>query len=197
MIANLVGGAFSCFPRCCKLAMTVARKQADTTQATFIGYVATITVGIRHGIGKKHATVHPDDYSRAVMLEAIGQGICIMGIAASKSSVAVILLRIVVLKWHKVLLWFCVASTSAMCIITTTLLFVQCRPVAFLWDPTIEGGYCWLNFTRVGLTMGGKSVWYVRCPQHFTDSSSSLVCNHGLRSRDPPLAHHHGPKHEA
>jgi hypothetical protein len=94
------------------------------------------------------------DYSKAIMWGAIGQGICIMGIAASKGSVAIFLLRIVLKKWHIALLWFCITSTTLLCIITTTLLFMQCKPTAFLWDQTIEGGYCWLNFTQVGLTMG-------------------------------------------
>jgi hypothetical protein len=90
------------------------------------------------------------------MWEAIGQGICILGIALSKSSVAVFLLRIVVRRWHVYVLWFCIVSTSILCIITTTLLFLQCKPTAFLWDHSIEGGVCWLNFTHVGLSMGGK-----------------------------------------
>ncbi|KAJ4352018.1 uncharacterized protein N0V89_007364 [Didymosphaeria variabile] len=125
---------------------------------TFIGYVGFITVGLTYGIGRKRAAVDPADYSKAIMLEAIGQGICIMGIAASKASVAVFLLRIVIFKWHKALLWFCIVSTTILCTITTTLLFLQCRPAAFLWDPTIEGGVCWLNFTHVGLSMGAWSA---------------------------------------
>jgi hypothetical protein len=27
-----------------------------------------------------------------------------------------------------------------------------------LWDQSIEGGYCWLNFTQVGLVMGAWSA---------------------------------------
>jgi hypothetical protein len=81
-----------------------------------------------------------------------------MGIAASKGSVALFLLRIVLKKWHIVFLWFCIVSTTICCIITTTLLFVQCKPSAFLWDQSIEGGYCWLNFTQVGLVMGAWSA---------------------------------------
>jgi hypothetical protein len=123
---------------------------------TLIGYVGCISVGVTHGVGRKTADiVRLDlDYSKAIMWEAIGQGICIMGIAASKGSVAIFLLRIVLKKWHIALLWFCITSTTVLCIITTTLLFMQCKPTAFLWDQTIEGGYCWLNFTQVGLTMG-------------------------------------------
>ncbi|ORY15011.1 hypothetical protein BCR34DRAFT_598717 [Clohesyomyces aquaticus] len=123
---------------------------------SFLGYVSCVTVGIGYGIGKKYAAVAPVDYSKAIMWEAIGQGICIMGIATSKGSVALFLLRIVVGRRHIVLLWFCIISTPILCIITTTLLFLQYRPTSFLWDHTIEGGVCWLNFTNVGLTMGGK-----------------------------------------
>ncbi|KAH9872209.1 hypothetical protein IAQ61_005044 [Plenodomus lingam] len=128
--------------------------------ATFIGYVACISVGITYGVGRRTVDiVRMDlDYSRAMKWEAIGQGICIMGIAASKGSVAFFLLRIVAKPWHIVILWFCILSTTALCIITTALLFVQCRPTAFLWDQSIEGGYCWLNFTQVGLTMGSWSA---------------------------------------
>jgi hypothetical protein len=117
--------------------------------------VACISTGVKYGIGKKFADVPPADYSKAVMWEVIGQGICVMGIAASKGSVALFLLRIVVRKWHIALLWACILSTTICCIITTTLLFLQCRPSAFLWDRTIEGGICWLDFEKVGLTMGG------------------------------------------
>jgi hypothetical protein len=94
------------------------------------------------------------DYSKAIQWEAIGQGICILGIAASKSSVALFLLRIVIKKWHIAVLWAIIALTTILCIITTTLLFLQCKPAAFLWDRTIEGGVCWLDFEKVGLTMG-------------------------------------------
>ncbi|KAH7108668.1 hypothetical protein B0J11DRAFT_242407 [Dendryphion nanum] len=125
---------------------------------TFVGYVICISVGVSYGVGRKYATVPAADYSKAIMWEAIGQGICIMGIAASKGSVAIFLLRIVIRKWHVALLWFCIVSTTLLCAITTILLFVQCRPTAFLWDRTIVGGVCWLNFTAVGLTMGAWSA---------------------------------------
>jgi hypothetical protein len=129
-------------------------------KATFIGYVGCISVGITYGVGKQTADIVRLDlnYSRSIMWEAIGQGICIMGIAASKGSVALFLLRIVLKRWHIAILWFCIVSTTVLCIITTTLLYTQCVPSAFLWDQTIKGGYCWLNFTEVGLTMGAWSA---------------------------------------
>ena len=156
MVVNLVCTAIL-YPFCIDRSVLVFMKRdTDIEQATLIGYVACISVGVTYGIGRKFATVPPQDYSKAIMWEAIGQGICIMGIAASKGSVALFLLRIVILRWHKVALWFCIISTTIICIVTTVLLFLQCKPTAFLWDQTIAGGVCWLNFTIVGLFMGCK-----------------------------------------
>lgn len=78
-----------------------------------------------------------------------------MGAAVSKASVALFLLRTTVKRWHVVLLWICIASTTFLCTVTTILMFVQCKPVSFLWNQTIEYGHCWLAFTDVELIMGG------------------------------------------
>ncbi|KAF1364275.1 hypothetical protein EJ07DRAFT_98561 [Lizonia empirigonia] len=128
--------------------------------AVFIAFIATTSVGITYGVGKTTAEVERLGLanSKAVFWEAVGQGICIMGIAVSKASVALFLLRIVLRRWHIVLLWSVIITTSIFCTITTTLLFLQCKPVAFLWDETIPGGYCPITFTDVGLSMGAWSA---------------------------------------
>ena len=91
-----------------------------------------------------------------------------MGIAASKASVALFLLRIVLRRWHIALLWSVIVSTTIFCTITTALLFLQCKPVSFLWDPTIPGGYCPIDFTEIGISMGGT---YLRrlCPSNLAN----------------------------
>ncbi|KAH6639248.1 hypothetical protein C7974DRAFT_127860 [Boeremia exigua] len=127
---------------------------------TFIAFIATTSVGISYGVGKKTDDIVRLglDNSKAIFWEAIGQGICIMGIAVSKAAVALFLLRIVLRRWHIALLWSVIVSTAIFSTITTTLLFVQCKPVAYLWDPTIPGGHCPINFTDVGLSMGAWSA---------------------------------------
>lgn len=82
-----------------------------------------------------------------------------MGIAASKAAIALFLLRIVLRRWHIILLWSVVATTTIFASITTVLLFLQCKPVAFLWDQTIPEGHCAINFTDVGLSMGGTYLF--------------------------------------
>ncbi|KAF9690697.1 hypothetical protein EKO04_011492 [Ascochyta lentis] len=128
--------------------------------ATFIAFIATTSVGITYGVGKKTEDIIRLglDNSKAIYWEAIGQGICVMGIAASKASVALFLLRIVLRPWHIALLWSVIVTTTIFCTITTALLFFQCKPVAFLWDQTIPGGHCPINFTDVGLSMGAWSA---------------------------------------
>ncbi|KAJ4991168.1 hypothetical protein SVAN01_03296 [Stagonosporopsis vannaccii] len=127
---------------------------------TFIAFIAATSVGISHGVGKKTEDIIRLglDNSKAIYWEAIGQGICIMGIAVSKAAIALFLLRIVLRKWHIALLWSVTISTAIFSTITTALLFLQCKPVAFLWDHTIPGGYCPINFTDVGLSMGAWSA---------------------------------------
>ncbi|KAF3003143.1 hypothetical protein E8E13_008760 [Curvularia kusanoi] len=126
----------------------------------FIAFIATTSIGINYGVGKKTEDIIRLglDNSKAIYWEAIGQGICIMGIAASKAAIALFLLRIVLRKAHIILLWSVVATTAIFATITTALLFLQCKPVAFLWDQTIPGGYCDINFTDVGLSMGAWSA---------------------------------------
>lgn len=109
-----------------------------------------------------------------------------MGIAVSKASVALLLLRIVVKKWHIYLLWATIATTTLLCCITTTLLFLQCSPAAFLWDRDTDGGFCWLNFTDVALVMGGSFSWpisYKHCLTRY---------QHGQPPWTLSLLHYHG-----
>ncbi|KAJ4368604.1 hypothetical protein N0V86_009511 [Didymella sp. IMI 355093] len=128
--------------------------------ATFIAFIATTSIGVSFGVGKTTEDIVRLglDNSKAIYWEAIGQGICIMGIAVSKAAIALFLLRIVVRKWHIALLWSVMISTLIFSTITTALLFLQCKPVSFLWDPTIPGGHCPINFTDVGLSMGAWSA---------------------------------------
>ncbi|KAF1930581.1 uncharacterized protein M421DRAFT_377119 [Didymella exigua CBS 183.55] len=128
--------------------------------AVFIAFIATTSIGVSYGVGKTTEDIARLglDNSKAIFWEAVGQGICIMGIAVSKAAIALFLLRIVVRKWHIALLWSVMISTAIFSTITTALLFLQCKPVSYLWNPTIPGGHCPINFTDVGLSMGAWSA---------------------------------------
>ncbi|MCJ1356587.1 MAG: hypothetical protein MMC33_006582 [Icmadophila ericetorum] len=74
----------------------------------------------------------------------ICQPLAIMGIAVSRTSVAVLVLRILGPNsvWRKRFLWFSIASTLLISTLTSILLFVACKPVTGLWNPFIEAD-CW------------------------------------------------------
>jgi hypothetical protein len=61
-----------------------------------------------------------------------------MGIAASRSSVALLLLRIVVAKWHTRLLTAVVLVTMISCCVTTVLLFLQCKIMPSDWKQAVS-----------------------------------------------------------
>ena len=93
--------------------------------------------------------------------EVISQGFCIFNIATSKASVALFLLRIVTKTWHKIFIWFCIVATTIVASLTTIGIFVQCIPVAALWNPAVHGN-CWLDFTALGTVGSGTSArsWF-------------------------------------
>jgi hypothetical protein len=101
-----------------------------------------------------------------------------MGIAASRSSVALLLLRIVVAKWHTRLLRAVVLVTMISCFVTTVLLFLQCKIMPSDWKQTSSDQCCWIGFTNIALTIGGMLrwalLWYLRL---FSYRVSSMVCH--------------------
>lgn len=119
-----------------------------------IAYSACISAGTEHGIGQKRGDVPPDDYTEAMKLEIIGQGVCIFNIVTSKTAVAFLLLRFAARTWHRVFIWFCVVTNSIMATLLTVAVFVQCIPVESVWNFDIKGN-CWLDFTTAGITVSG------------------------------------------
>ena len=118
-------------------------------------FAIALSIGSHYGIGKYYVHVDPYEYPKAVMWDSIGTTICILAAAASKGSVALLLLRIVLQKWHKAVLWFCIILTTIMSISTASLFLLHCRPTAYLWDPVIDG-ICWLTFEPIAITWGGE-----------------------------------------
>lgn len=97
-------------------------------------------------------------FSKANLLELIGQTSLIVAIATSKTSVALFLLRIVVKTWHKVVLWTAIVTLAIICFLCAALNFLQCDPVAHTWNPTIEAS-CWMDITPLAIATGGYSVF--------------------------------------
>ena len=100
-------------------------------------------VSVSRGYGKHSDDLSPQQSSSAIEAEVIGQVLAIASFPPGKASVAYLLLRIFPgskLKWF---LWLLVACNAVFFYMDAILIIVQCQPVAFQWDHSIQGGSCW------------------------------------------------------
>ncbi|KUI67619.1 hypothetical protein VM1G_02837 [Cytospora mali] len=123
----------------------------------FLGYSVFISIAVGHGLGHHAADLTAAQFATAVKWELIGQTCNILAIGTTKSSVAFFLARLVVQKWHKVMLYFCVATTSLVCISCIILMYVQCTPIQSIWDPRVTG-VCYFNFTADAVFSGAYTA---------------------------------------
>ena len=82
----------------------------------------------------------------------IGQSFIGIGLAISKASFAIALLRLVQRRWQKLLLWFFIVSTSVSFALVILLAFASCTPVEKLWDSNVRGA-CWDSHALIGYSI--------------------------------------------
>lgn len=88
----------------------------------------------------------------------ICQPFAIMGIAVGRISVALLVLRIMVLTvWRKRFLWFTIISTFIISALNSVLLFAPCSPVAAVWNPFLEST-CWDPHIMTNVTIFTSSM---------------------------------------
>ena len=87
------------------------------------------------------------------MYEIFSQVAGLMAIGVGKCAVGVFLLRIVRHPIEKWFIWAFLAGTTVITLFASVTVVVQCIPVQKSWNPAVSGT-CWLDFTKVGLTVG-------------------------------------------
>lgn len=104
----------------------------------------------------------PEDIILAMKYVLIGEVVAIVGCCLSKTSFAFTLLRIVVEKWHKVLLWFIIISMNLVMDLCAILFVVKCIPVEGNWNTSINAK-CWPieAVNNYAIFAGGK--FYLLC----------------------------------
>ncbi|KAF7905835.1 hypothetical protein EAF00_000114 [Botryotinia globosa] len=102
----------------------------------FVAYTAFCTAAAIQGLGSHFTDITPAQFVMSNKMEIAGQTCNIIAIASSKSAVAVFLLRLVVVPWHKIFLWVCIISTFIVCVSCAILDFVQSSPIAAVFDPS-------------------------------------------------------------
>ncbi|KAK4461305.1 hypothetical protein QBC42DRAFT_347278 [Cladorrhinum samala] len=98
---------------------------------------------VGYGAGRHvHYIDPPENVIKGLHFNFITQPLCLIGLCLTKVSVGLFLLRLTTSnKFRKFIIGmiiFTVLSASG----NFLTVFFQCRPLAFIWDSTIEGGVC-------------------------------------------------------
>jgi hypothetical protein len=129
---------------------------------------------------------NPNDLIAVARFSSISQTLAIMSCALGKTAFAVTLLRIVVERWMKYLLWFIITTMNTVNTLAALFVFVQCKDPRTNWDPSVVSE-CWPTdvFTNYSLFVGGEdSHIYLLCVsdglQHIPERRTfSSRCSHG------------------
>jgi hypothetical protein len=117
-------------------------------------YTIFVTIATQYGLGRLFADVGDAQvYSMAVMYEVFSQVAGLMVIGVGKCAVGVFLLRIVRHPIQRGFIWAFLAGTVFITLFASITVVVQCIPVQKTWNSTLPGT-CWLDFSKVGLTVG-------------------------------------------
>ncbi|KAI1390567.1 uncharacterized protein F4822DRAFT_154594 [Hypoxylon trugodes] len=118
-------------------------------QAVFVG--CTIASAL-YGLGQHDTDVRREDRRTSIKIGITGLAVVSTAAGTGKVAVALFLMRIVVSVWHKAFLWFWIITTMVWSIFLSVSCFVQCIPVASLWDERIKTFRCPLNLAVISIT---------------------------------------------
>lgn len=101
---------------------------------------AIFSYDVHLGMGKHAVNIPPERLKLAVKVNLIGNPFGIMAFSLPNISVAILLARLLapytIRAW---MLYALTASQVAIAAVSCVLLFVQCAPAEFLWNPSVEG----------------------------------------------------------
>jgi len=180
-----------------------------------IPYAAATTVSALKGLGRHAQDLTLDQFFEVTRIEIIGQtwvlfesshsrsplklttclSFGIIGVATSKASVSVFLLRITIIRWHRWVLYIVILCVSTSCFFCALFDYIRCDPVSHIWNPTIPAR-CWMTidqFTSLSLAVGG--TYYYKFAHSYLTGNSYLG-NCWLRARDTTVAHSLGSADE-
>ncbi|KAF7891325.1 uncharacterized protein EAF02_001650 [Botrytis sinoallii] len=123
-------------------------------------YTVACTAATTQGFGQHSSDLTIEAFANATRSEIIGQTFCIIGIATSKASASVFLLRLAVVEWHKWILYITMFAVTGIAVICALFDFIRCDPIAHVWNPYIPAK-CWVSteqFTAISITVGGTSA---------------------------------------
>ncbi|RNJ58986.1 hypothetical protein D7B24_003807 [Verticillium nonalfalfae] len=118
-------------------------------------YTTFTHVAEGYGFGRSIYGLEIKDATAAIKWEMVGQSFSIIGMAVSKISLGLFLLRLTVVHWHRVAIWTVMGVLLADSIATVISFWFQCNPPRAIFDlelrPTAK---CDWDITPVAVTLG-------------------------------------------
>ncbi|KAK8113050.1 hypothetical protein PG984_013576 [Apiospora sp. TS-2023a] len=121
-------------------------------------YTICTHVSALYGFGQNMWTLSPDDAASAVFWEMMCQAAAVISLALAKISLALFLLRIAAITWHKIAIWVSIITLAIISISASVVLWTQCRPANKIWDRERVDGICDVPLTPVATTLGSWCV---------------------------------------
>ncbi|EPE02434.1 hypothetical protein F503_00702 [Ophiostoma piceae UAMH 11346] len=122
----------------------------------FIVFTVTIQVAVHYGLGRSFWSLTLASSSNAIFWTYVANSFAITGNAMAKLTMALFLLRVVQLRWHKIALWFLVIVTTTTSAALTVMLWNQSTPSKHSWDPFRTPGTWNLKIQPTSVVLG---VW--------------------------------------
>ncbi|KAK9413404.1 putative Integral membrane protein [Seiridium unicorne] len=120
-----------------------------------VAYSSTMQVAAEHGYGQSN--LDPQTRTDANYWRTIGQTFSLMSTGTSKASVGLFLLRLTVIRWQRIAIWFLIAFMMTAATLATIFTWAACRPFAYTWDDRIEGGQC-LNTVPLSMILALSTI---------------------------------------
>lgn len=125
-------------------------------QVLLLLYTIFIHIAAVYGFGQSIHTLPLADSALAVKYEMVGQTFAVIGMGVAKMSLGFFLLRIVVVRWHQMVIWLAMVSLMLVSILTAAIFWTQCTPVKKIFDPMrTPEGTCTIPVTPFAVLLGG------------------------------------------
>ncbi|KAH8898227.1 hypothetical protein GQ53DRAFT_627891, partial [Thozetella sp. PMI_491] len=108
-------------------------------------YTAFIHLAATYGYGQDYDSLTIDNATLAVKWAMVGQSFAVFGMATAKTSLGLFLLRIVMVRGHRIAIYaifFALAVASAISIV---VFWCRCSPVESLYDRRVQG-HCFITY---------------------------------------------------
>ncbi|KAF5020649.1 hypothetical protein F66182_7326 [Fusarium sp. NRRL 66182] len=107
-----------------------------TAQILFLPVVGLVSVGTYHGIGARDERLNGYLVVKSNMLVWIFRNLYCFSLVLVKASICTTLLRIAVVRSHRIIAWITLATSCISTIVVIIGLFAICRPIRANWDPS-------------------------------------------------------------